>query len=85
MRFPDGRPMTPAEQRGYDLACETLEVWGGMIARAGRDLAHTPRDVPTVPLSCLMEQKGQLVADLARAARMQAACEIVHTGPAGVH
>jgi len=79
MRFPDGRPMTPAERRGYALACETIEAWGGMVARAGRDLAGTPRDVPTVPLSRLMEQKGQLVAELARAARMQAGHEIVPT------
>lgn len=82
MRFSDGRPLTPAEARGYALACETLEAWGVMIARAGRDLSGSTRDVATVPLSRLMQQKGQLVADLARAARLQAGHEIV---PAALH
>lgn len=49
-----------------------------MIHRAGRELAGTARDVATVPLSDLMAQKGRLVADLARAARLQAGCEIVN-------
>lgn len=77
MRTFDGRPLTEDERRGYELACETLETWGAMIHRAGRELAGSAGDTETVPLSELMAQKGRLVSDLARAARLQAGCEII--------
>lgn len=72
MRFPDGRRMTAAERRGFDLACETLAAWGTQIARAGQMVQREGRDGPGVPLSRLMEHNGKIVAELAHAAQAQA-------------
>lgn len=72
MRFPDGARMSPAERRGFDLACDTLQAWGAQIASAGRNLATRTASVQAVPLDRLMQHTGQTVADLARAAQIVA-------------
>lgn len=80
MRFPDGRLMTPDEKRGYDLACEGLQVWGAQVAKAGRELGRKSRDNATIPLNRLMEHSGNMVMDLARC--MQREGEVAEPAPA---
>jgi hypothetical protein len=56
--------MTPAERRGFRLACAAMELFGHRIAREGVGLGGPAE--PLVPRHRLMAHTGRMIAATAR-------------------
>lgn len=58
------RRMTADERRGFDMACDTLALWGAQIERCGVSLAQ---DDEPIPRGRVQAHCGRMIQDLAAA------------------
>lgn len=62
------RPMTPDEKRGFQYACQSLQLWAAQIERNARGLSNSGE---MVPLDQMMSNGAKLTRGLAEALERQ--------------